>query len=193
LLETVLSNCTFDRGTLSPTCSSPFDLLVKGNETGNWRRGRDSFPDRVLIPKNLADFKILQIRYIRSNALVETRIEHADQDYRIWYAWPMKAAKPRLTKAQIVRTLRKEDEALKRYSVKRLGLFGSFARGEQTARSDIDFVVEFERPTYDNFYDLSQFLEKLFKRKVEVLTPSAVASIRVDEVARSIRESVIYV
>jgi hypothetical protein len=37
LLETVLSNCTFDRGTLSPTYTSPFDLLVKGNETGNWR------------------------------------------------------------------------------------------------------------------------------------------------------------
>src|SRR5439155_15475681 len=42
LLETVLSNCTFDRGTLCPTYSSPFDLLVRGNETGNWRRGWDS-------------------------------------------------------------------------------------------------------------------------------------------------------
>jgi hypothetical protein len=36
LLETVLSNCTFDRGTLTPTYTSPFDLLVKGNETGDW-------------------------------------------------------------------------------------------------------------------------------------------------------------
>jgi hypothetical protein len=42
LLETVLSNCTFDRGTLCPTHTSPFDLLVKGNETGNWLGGRDS-------------------------------------------------------------------------------------------------------------------------------------------------------
>jgi uncharacterized protein YmfQ (DUF2313 family) len=33
LLETVLSNCTFDRGTLCPTYSKPFDLLVRGNET----------------------------------------------------------------------------------------------------------------------------------------------------------------
>jgi hypothetical protein len=33
LLETVLSNCTFDRGTLCPTYTSPLDLLVKGNET----------------------------------------------------------------------------------------------------------------------------------------------------------------
>src|SRR6266849_5077525 len=44
LLETVLSNCTFDRGTLCPTYSSPFDLLVRGNETGNWRGRRDSNP-----------------------------------------------------------------------------------------------------------------------------------------------------
>ncbi len=44
LLETVLSNCTFDRGTLCPTYSSPFDLRVRGNETGNWRGRRDSNP-----------------------------------------------------------------------------------------------------------------------------------------------------
>ena len=44
LLETVLSNCTFDRGSLKPTYTSPFDLLVRGNETRNWRRGWDSNP-----------------------------------------------------------------------------------------------------------------------------------------------------
>jgi hypothetical protein len=42
LLETVLSNCSFDRGTLCPTYSSPFDLLVRGNETGDWRALQDS-------------------------------------------------------------------------------------------------------------------------------------------------------
>jgi hypothetical protein len=44
LLETVLSNGTFDRGSLYTTYASPFDLLVKGNETGNWWRERDSNP-----------------------------------------------------------------------------------------------------------------------------------------------------
>jgi hypothetical protein len=43
LLETVLSNCTFDRGTLTPTYSKPFDLLVRGHETGNWRGVWDEF------------------------------------------------------------------------------------------------------------------------------------------------------
>ena len=105
----------------------------------------------------------------------------------------MKVAKKRLTNAHIERTLKKQDEALKLYTVRRIGLFGSYARGDQTAKSDIDFLVEFDRPTYDNFYGLCVYLQKLFKRKVEVLTPSAVASIRVDEVARNIRETVVYV
>ena len=42
LLDTVLSNCTFDRGSLCPTYNEPFDLFVRGNETGNWRREWDS-------------------------------------------------------------------------------------------------------------------------------------------------------
>jgi hypothetical protein len=44
LLETVLSNCTFNRGTLCPTYTKPFDLLVRGNQTGCWRGRRDSNP-----------------------------------------------------------------------------------------------------------------------------------------------------
>ena len=42
LLETLLSNCTFDRGSVCPTYVKPFDLFARGNETGNWRRGWDS-------------------------------------------------------------------------------------------------------------------------------------------------------
>ncbi len=48
LLRTLLSNCTFDRGSLSPTYTSPFDLFVEGNETGDWLGGRDSNPDNVV-------------------------------------------------------------------------------------------------------------------------------------------------
>jgi len=43
LLETVLSNCTFDRGTLCPTYTKPFDLLVQGNKTGDWLAILDDF------------------------------------------------------------------------------------------------------------------------------------------------------
>ena len=44
LLKTLLSNCTFDRGTLCPTYVKPFDLLVAGNQSGDWRGRRDSNP-----------------------------------------------------------------------------------------------------------------------------------------------------
>jgi hypothetical protein len=42
LLNTLVSNCTFDRGSLLATYRKPFDMLVEGNEHGNWLRGRDS-------------------------------------------------------------------------------------------------------------------------------------------------------
>lgn len=62
LVEAVLSNCSFDRGTLSPTYAKPFDLLVRGNETGDWRRGWDSHYCRLLKTKNLRDSGFRTIR-----------------------------------------------------------------------------------------------------------------------------------
>ena len=100
---------------------------------------------------------------------------------------------PSLTRAGILKTLRDNDEALRKYSVKKIGLFGSYARGEQKRGSDIDLLVDFERPTYDNFYDLIVYLEKVFRRKVQVLTPCALETMRVKEVAEGIRDSVVYV
>jgi uncharacterized protein len=105
----------------------------------------------------------------------------------------MKKKKPSLTRARILKVLREHDEVLKKYWVKRIGLFGSFARGKQKRGSDIDLLVEFEKPTYDNFYDLIVYVEKLFRRKVQVLTPAALETMRVKGVAQSIRDSIVYV
>ena len=44
LLDSVLSNCTFDRGTLCPVYAKPFDIFADAGETANWRGGRDSNP-----------------------------------------------------------------------------------------------------------------------------------------------------
>ena len=54
----------------------------------------------------------------------------------------------------------------------RIGLFGSFVRGEQHPESDIDLLVEFEpaRKTFDSFIALSFFLEELLSRRVELVT-----------------------
>ena len=57
-----------------------------------------------------------------------------------------------------------------RFGVKRIGIFGSYARGEQKETSDIDILVEFEVPTFDNFMDLVFYLEDLFGRDVDLVT-----------------------
>ena len=46
LVKTLVSNCRFDRGSLSVVYTSPFDMLARGNESGDWLGGRDSNPDK---------------------------------------------------------------------------------------------------------------------------------------------------
>lgn len=53
---------------------------------------------------------------------------------------------------------------LKRFHVTRIGLFGSYARQEQSENSDIDLIVEFEENT-QNLYDLKIEIRKFFKEK----------------------------
>ena len=79
--------------------------------------------------------------------------------------------KPALSRREILRILGKNRDALKQYKVKRIGLFGSFATGKQGKRSDLDFLVEFLEPTFDNFMGLSSRLERLFGRKIDLITP----------------------
>ena len=94
----------------------------------------------------------------------------------------------------VIETLRAHKAEIKeRYSVRRMGVFGSYIRGEQKATSDIDVLVEFEKPTFDNFMDLAFYLEELFGRRMDLLTPEGVKGIRVKEIAKEIVESVVYV
>lgn len=101
--------------------------------------------------------------------------------------------KPRLTRAQILDVLRGQRQQLRHFSVEAIALFGSYAKDVHTDSSDLDFVVEFSVPTYDNFAGLEQYLEKLFDRKVDILTPAGVESIRVPAVADDIRRTLVHV
>ena len=65
---------------------------------------------------------------------------------------------------------RHEREIKEKYGVRRIGVFGSYVRGEQGEKSDIDILVEFDKPTFDNFINLSLYLEELFGRKVDLVT-----------------------
>lgn len=103
-----------------------------------------------------------------------------------------KPAKNGLTRQAILRELRQNRALLERYAVRKVALFGSYAKGRQTGKSDIDLLVEFEQPTYDNFLGLSRELERVFGRRVEILTPEGLDSIRVKSIADSIRKTLAY-
>jgi uncharacterized protein len=66
---------------------------------------------------------------------------------------------------------------LQNLGVKRIGFFGSASRDEMNQDSDIDFLVEFSegRKNFDNFMDLSYFLEDLLKNRVELVTPESLS------------------
>jgi predicted nucleotidyltransferase len=60
-------------------------------------------------------------------------------------------------------------EIKERFGVRKIGIFGSFAEGEEKAISDIDILVEFDKNTLDNYMDLKAFLEALFERDVDLV------------------------
>ena len=68
----------------------------------------------------------------------------------------------------ILKKCRKKIE--KEYAVERIGVFGSYAKGNQTESSDIDILVEFKDPTYDNLIDLAFYLEELYGKKIDLIT-----------------------
>jgi predicted nucleotidyltransferase len=99
-----------------------------------------------------------------------------------------------LTREEIFQRLRDQRAYLAaEYGVRRIGLFGSYAQGQPTTSSDIDLLVEFDRPIGFRFLELVDFLEALLGASVDVLTPAGVANIRVGQVARSIAQSIAYV
>ena len=63
------------------------------------------------------------------------------------------------------------------FGVSRIGIFGSFARGEQTRKSDVDVLVDFAQgyATLHNFIGLADYLEALFRRKVDLLTEPSIS------------------
>ena len=80
-------------------------------------------------------------------------------------------------KNNILAALRENSVQLRALGVTRIGLFGSFIRGQQNDTSDIDLLIEFEAPkkTFDNFMAVSFFLEDLFGRKVEIVTKESLS------------------
>jgi predicted nucleotidyltransferase len=79
-----------------------------------------------------------------------------------------------LTQENIVATLRDLMPVLRRdYAVRRIGLFGSFASGGSADDSDIDLLVELEKPIGWKFFTLELYLGQVFDRKIDLVTKNA--------------------
>jgi len=67
-------------------------------------------------------------------------------------------------------------DRIRSLGIRRIGVFGSFARGEEHEESDIDILLEFEEGgrSFDAYMDLKFFLEELLGRDVDLLTVEAV-------------------
>ena len=79
-----------------------------------------------------------------------------------------------MTKHDIIARLREiKPNLVQEYSVKSIGLFGSFSDDSFTENSDIDILIELEKPIGWKFFSLELYLEKIFNRKIDLVTKNA--------------------
>jgi len=87
-----------------------------------------------------------------------------------------------IAKIQAHRKLLKND-----FQVEGLYIFGSFAKGKTSFRSDVDILVDFSKPvTLFDFVRLREFLETITKRKVDLVTRDALKIWMKSEVERDL-------
>ena len=99
-----------------------------------------------------------------------------------------------MTKDKVVEILRANLQQLNiEYGVRRIGIFGSYAKGTHTTDSDVDLVVEFERPIGLRFIEFSERIENLIGAKADILTPAGINSIRNHRISTDIKGSLTYV
>lgn len=82
-----------------------------------------------------------------------------------------------INKEAILSSLTAHQKELESFGVQQVGLFGSFVRNEATDASDVDLLIDIakEKKTIKNLVDLGDFLETLFQRKVEIVTPQSLS------------------
>jgi len=102
------------------------------------------------------------------------------------------------SKADVLRTLAGETAYLRaRFGVVRLAVYGSYARGQARASSDVDVLVELSRPLGLEFVALADYLEQKLGRKVDLATFGAMRRARArpygQQLVASIEEDLTYV
>lgn len=93
------------------------------------------------------------------------------------------------SREDIFSVIKKNQASLQKYGVRRLGVFGSFARNDASPSSDVDILVDLEKKTFDAYMGLKFFLEDILGRSVDlVLTDSIKPRIK-----QAILRDVVYV
>ncbi len=78
--------------------------------------------------------------------------------------------KKKLSKRKIINLIKVEKTFLKEnFGVLNIGLFGSYARDQHNHDSDVDFIVEFSKPSFDSLAGLQIYMEKKLNKKIEII------------------------
>lgn len=92
-----------------------------------------------------------------------------------------------ITKSEILSRLAELKPILYReYAVKEIGLFGSYSDDSNTEDSDIDLLIEFERPIGWRFFTLELYLEKIFNKKIDLVTKNALKEQIKDDILKQV-------
>ena len=67
-----------------------------------------------------------------------------------------------------------EQELEGKFKVEKIGVFGSYVKGEQKKKSDLDVLVEFKEPIGLEFVELAEFLENILKVKIDLVSRGAI-------------------
>jgi predicted nucleotidyltransferase len=83
--------------------------------------------------------------------------------------------KSKSKKTDLIRRIEEiRSELTRRFTVRRIGVFGSFARGSAGQESDVDILVELTEPTFDNYMDLKFYLENILSRPADLVMADTV-------------------
>jgi len=79
-----------------------------------------------------------------------------------------------------------KDRLASKYGLSIIAIFGSYGRGQQTAESDVDILVDFKRPIGVEFIDLADELEGLLKIKVDLVSKNGVRPVYFKQIEREL-------
>lgn len=73
---------------------------------------------------------------------------------------------------KILKEIESKKDLIKKKGVKKIGLFGSFIKGKENKKSDVDILIEFDEPDFEKYAEILILLENLLKRKIDLVIES---------------------